>query len=388
MNNPKLLNLSLLLVTLATISHDAFAMRRRRPARRRTSVFAFADKNIVKACDVDNGADWKDYYGFETPINDIVFNHDGTRLAACANDEEKIIIWDSSDADYHNWTQLKTIIGHTKSIAFSPDGTKFAYGSGDGTSEGPIVILDISSPTPEEWKVLKKLRVEYRDGSRREYISLLLFSPDGTKLAFATPGDEQNGVIQIWDTARWILLKTFWPGFPSNYTVNINSIAFSHDTKKLVSAYHYEGPYRSTHTDYGSGNKTWNISSPNPRDWTELAWTQEDYRYSSSAVLSPDGTKWACNCRIFNAEDWTELTTLELDETDSLHACYNVFNYDGTRLASMTSKPYYNDICKANIHIWNTSHPDPSKWTKLRILELPYYRGLELLDYSRKVAFK
>jgi len=296
MNSSKLLSLSLLLVTLAAISNDVFAMRKkpnsggrrkvrpnshRRPSRTRSTrrksnmrniraVAEGAEGNVIKVFDANAPQNAKLYYGHSKRIDQIVFNRDKTRMAACANEDEKIIIWDSSDTDYHKWRQLKTIVGHTISMAFSPCGKYLVYGSGDGTDEGPIVILDISNPDPKKWYELKKIRVnreyigDYRLGDLGfGYIYSLMFNHDGTKLAFAlpknVPHDYTPGVVQVLDTSSWKLLRTLRPscidrdGDPRSYPVK-----FSNDGRKLVVEVIGDPSY----------TETWNISSRNPKNWT------------------------------------------------------------------------------------------------------------------------
>jgi len=200
MNSSKLLSLSLLLATLAIISNDIFAMR--------------------SAC-------WSD-------------DDDDTAIKIC----------DSSDDS--NWKLLKTIYGHTHVVAFNHDKTRLAYGSGDGTYEGPIVIWDISGD-PEQWHELKKLYVirDYEKG----YISSLVFNRDATKLAFVIPGSGySDDSIQIWNISNGELLKTLKPENQSHGhdEARVMSLAFTPDGKRLVAQVEEEGYGRTETYDISS----------------------------------------------------------------------------------------------------------------------------------------
>ena len=63
-------------------------------------------------------------------VNSVAFSPDGTTLASGSGDET-IRLWDANTGRH-----LRTLTGHTgwvRSVAFSPDGNTLASGSGDDT---------------------------------------------------------------------------------------------------------------------------------------------------------------------------------------------------------------------------------------------------------------
>ena len=198
------------------------------PSPPKRNIHVTADRNNIEIFNSDTKEKIKTLTGHSAPINDIIFNYDKTKLASCSNDDELILIWDSSNTDPRKWQWLKTIRGHTNTLAFSRDGTKLAYGSGDGTEYGPIVVLDISNPNPKQWREVKKLPVIRNYG--RGYVSCLSLNHNGTKVAFAIPKDRQSReqIVDVWDIAseQWLKSLSFGPA-------NIRSLAFNRDENKF-----------------------------------------------------------------------------------------------------------------------------------------------------------
>lgn len=188
---------------------------------------------------------------FDPSIYSVALTQDGKILAA--TDNNKVLIWDTSNANQinklevkgeragtiyalafssdakllasggsdHNlrlWDvstgqQIAKMIGHSDhlyAVSFHPDGKILASGSSDFT----VRLWDVDSAT--ELAILKK---------HTSTITALAFSPDGTILA---SGDNDKNVF-LWDVQNHSLLAKL-----GGHIGEINSIAFSSDGKYLL----------------------------------------------------------------------------------------------------------------------------------------------------------
>jgi len=162
----------------------------------------------------------KDY---ESRSPSVAFSPDGTKLAF-GSDDGSVKILDISSSNPQDWQEVKALplTGYYEiiSVAFSPDGTKLASGS-DGDLDSLVKIWDTSSSDPEDWKEVTTLK-----GHKSE-ITSLAFSPDGTKLASGS-SDSNDISVKIWDTSDWKLIKTLKTPDP------VFSVTFNNTGKKLA----------------------------------------------------------------------------------------------------------------------------------------------------------
>ncbi len=113
-------------------------------------------------------------------ITDVEFSPDGSRVAS-ASEDGSARIWDFSAPSPGRVSTLRGHIGAVNVLAFSPDGTRLVTG-GD---KGKILLWDATAPQP--------VGVLLQHHTSR--VLSLAWHPDGARLA---SGDE-TGVLAVWD---------------------------------------------------------------------------------------------------------------------------------------------------------------------------------------------
>ncbi|MCL5875413.1 MAG: WD40 repeat domain-containing protein, partial [Candidatus Dependentiae bacterium] len=146
--------------------------------------------------------------GHADPIESVAWSPDGTKIASGSGDYT-VRIWDAN-----NGNELRTLTGHTNevfSVAWSPDGTKIASGSWDQT----IRIWDV-----------KTGRVLHTITGHGYYVYSIAWSPDSTKIASGS-GDY---TVRIWDANNGNELRTL-----TGHTNEVYSVGWSPDGTKIAS---------------------------------------------------------------------------------------------------------------------------------------------------------
>ena len=233
--------------------------------------------------------------------------------------------------------RIATLTGHTdvvEALAFSPDGTRIASGSHDGTarlwdveSEQRIATLPgdadsrlvsvAFSPDGKHlasvssrvslWDVETEQRIATFRGDQPLSVS---YSPDGKTLAVGT----WNSTIELWDVAtrqRSAILQ--------GHTGGVTSVAFSADGRLLAS-----GSYDTT-------VRLWNV-----RMRQQTANLQRHTGVVFSVALSPDGTRLASGSEDGTVRLWDTPTRTEMVVLvgGSLGVRSVSFSPDGALLAS------------------------------------------------------
>lgn len=150
---------------------------------------------------------FKELKGHNGWVGSVVFSPDESKLASGSYDGT-IKLWDVATGQ-----ELQTIKGYdgcVNSVTFSPDGRKLASGSRDGT----IKLWDLA--TGEELQTLEGLN---------SLVYSVTFSLDESKLASGS----DDKTIKLWDVTTGEKLQTI-----RGHNGLVNSVTFSPDGSKLA----------------------------------------------------------------------------------------------------------------------------------------------------------
>jgi WD40 repeat protein len=173
----------------------------------------------VRVWDAATGQELLALKGHSSTVAAVCFSPDGRRLASADWSWDahgnplpgEVRVWDAATGQ-----ELLTLQGHTNnvvSVAFSPDGTRLASASGDGT----VRLWDAA--TGQELLALR---------GHTGRVFGVAFNPDGRRLASAS----QDHTVRVWDAATGRELLTLKGHTHSVYC----SVAFSPDGTRLASS--------------------------------------------------------------------------------------------------------------------------------------------------------
>ena len=227
--------------------------------------------------------------GLIPTVESVAYSPDGTMLASGSGDGT-VKLWDVAKKE-----NIATFEGHTdrvSSVTFSPDGTTLVSGAGDG-----IKLWDVST----------RRDIATLEGGVSS--SSVAFSPDGTTLASGA------GRIKLWDVATRRDIATL-----EGHTGTVHSVAFSSDGTTLAS---------------GSSDETvklWDVTTKE-----NIATLEGHKSWVSSVTFSPDGTALVSGAgedktvKLWDVAKKENIATFE-GHTGTVHSV--VYSPDGTMLAS------------------------------------------------------
>ena len=225
----------------------------------------------------------------------VAFAPDGKRFATGC-DDGKARLWDAATG-----AQLAEFNGHKQfiwSTAFSPDGRLLATGSGDKTAK--------------LWEAATGRELFTLTGHSNR-VGAVAFSPDGKRLATCGRDD----TVKLWDVTTGQELMSIWGGEQSVYTT---ALAFSPDGKKLAAG--------------GSSLKLYDATTGR-----ELLKISQGYG-TFAAVFSPDGKTLATASGGGHVKLWSAVTGNQLAELKG-HTGQGrsiAFSPDGKTLATASSE--------------------------------------------------
>lgn len=222
----------------------------------------------------------------------VAFSPDGTRVASGSGDKE-IKIWNAATGE-----ELASLKGHTggvAAVAFSPEGSNLASGSQDKT----IKLWDAT--TGQELQSLK---------GHKGRVTSVAFSPDGSRLASGAT----DKAVKVWNAAGGQELASF-----QGHSESVTCVAFDSEGLRLASG------------SDDSAIKIWDVTTGK-----ELASLQGHTNKVWCVSFSPDGTRLASGSDDNTIKLWDATTGKEIA---SLHGHTKwvtsvAFSPDGRQLAS------------------------------------------------------
>ncbi|KAL0947042.1 hypothetical protein HGRIS_013187 [Hohenbuehelia grisea] len=193
--------------------------------------------------------------GHEPWVRYVAYSLDGTNIVSWSFPQSTVRVWNAETRKQVGAAQVE----HTKSVAFSPDGTKIVSGSYDGA----VRVWDV-----ERGEQVCTLLEDHEHGG----VMSVAFSLDGTKLMSGF----ENDTIRVWDVETGEQVGVTLEGH--GRWVDSPAVAFSPDGTKIA---HASGP------DNAKRVRVWGVETGE-----ELGVAPEVHKQLvSSVAFSPDGTK-------------------------------------------------------------------------------------------------
>ena len=243
--------------------------------------------------------------GHSDSVTSVVFSPDGSKVASGSGDGT-VRVWNVATGQAE-----QSLEGHSDwvtSFVFSPDGSKVASGSSDRT----VRVWNIATGQAEQ-------TLE----GHSDWVTSVVFSPDGSKVASGS-GDR---TVRMWNVATGQAEQTL-----KGHSSSVTSVVFSPDGSKVAS---------------GSGDGTvrvWNVATGQAEQTLE---GHSDW--VGSVVFSPDGSKVASGSSDRTVRVWN-VATGQAEQTLEGHSDWVrsvVFSPDGSKVASGSSD--------RTVRVWNVA---------------------------------
>ncbi|KIK53144.1 hypothetical protein GYMLUDRAFT_207531, partial [Collybiopsis luxurians FD-317 M1] len=243
-------------------------------------------------------------------VNSVAFSPDGIQFAFGSSDSS-IQIWDASTGE-----EVLRLLGHTdsvQSVVFSPDGTHIVSGSSDSS----VRI----------WDVLIGKEVNSLDG-HSGWVNAVAFSPDGTLIACGS--DDTS--VQIWNASTGEEMYKL-----NGHTSDVNSVAFSPDGKWISSG---SSDYSVRIWDAATGKEVHQLNGHSDR--------------VRAIAFSPDGALLASGSDDESVRIWDAVTGQELCRFigHTYYVTSVAFSPDGTRIISGSNEK---SVRIWSVPIWDAS---------------------------------
>eukprot|EP00873_Tetraselmis_striata_P035807 jgi/Tetstr1/456071/TSEL_042841.t1 len=255
--------------------------------------------------------------GHTSDVNSVAWSPDGSRLATCS-DDGTARVWEAAPGGGGGWRCVATLEGHTErvwSVAWSPDGSLLATGSWEKTAR----VWEAAPGGGGGWRCVATLE------GHTESVYSVAWSPDGSRLATCSTDKTER----VWEAApggggSWRCVATL-----EGHTGWVWSVVWSADGRRMATS---------------SGDNTarvWEAAPGGGGGWQCVATLEGHTDLVFSVAWSPDGSQLAtCSydetARVWEAApggggSWQCVATLE-GHTDLVNSV--AWSPDGSQLAT------------------------------------------------------